>query len=146
MPTISKDLAVRLLTIIATPIVAGATALAAKKGVQLPNGAVVTLTVATALGVLGAGFHWLQRQPVVLRTEDELERLAESVAAKIKADPAAAGAVQDLGDQLKTHTDQIIAAIGTAVHAPVSVEDVAKQLAQAVLNQPPAAAAPVTAA
>lgn len=147
MPSISKDLAVRLLTIIATPIIAGLTAIAAKKGVQLPNGDVVTLSVLAGVAVLGAGFHWLQRQPVVLKGEEDLDRLAAKVHALLANDPVASAAVQDLGDQLKAHTDQIITAIGTAVHAPVSVQDVTEQLAQAVLNQqkPPASSAPTTA-
>lgn len=136
MPTISKDLSVRLITIVATPVVAGLVAYAAKHGVNLPSNDVLVLTVAAALAVLGAGFHWLQRQPVILKTEDELEKLAESIATKVKADPVTAGAVQDLGDQLKAHTDEIIKTIGTAVHAPPSAQEVLEQMAAAILGKP----------
>lgn len=139
MPKISKDTAVRLLTILFTPISGGLVAWTAKKGVQLPNAAVVTLGVTTSLGVLTVGLHWLMRQPAIIKGEEDLERLAGKVHALLVANPPAAAALTQIEAKIDNQRTEIVNAVANAVGAPTSAKDVALELLQALSAHQPAA-------
>ena len=143
MPKVTQATAVRLLTIVFTPVAAAFTAWGAKQGLNLAPAAVVTVGVGAGASVLGLGWHWLSRQPVVIRAEADWDKLVSKIVAAQKADPALNIAAHNIEGLFDHQTNQLITVIGSAVHAPPSVEAVAKQVVAALIPQS-AQAAPTT--
>jgi hypothetical protein len=128
LPQISKQTIVRVLTVVLTPVVTILSAWLAKDGINLNPSTVVVVAALAGASVLAVGFHWLQRQPLILDGEKDLDTLAAKVAAYSKSDPEVELAINHLWDGLSTQRDEILAAIEKTLHVPVSADAVVAQL------------------
>lgn len=125
-----KAFLVTVLTPVATAIAAALTGWIAKHapGVNVPTGDLVPLMVLGGVSVLAVALHWLQKQSKVVKLEEAVESVAAKVADKVKSDPTANAAAQDLIAKLEAQKDQILQAIASAVHLPPSAEEVAQEM------------------
>jgi hypothetical protein len=97
-------------------------------GVNLNKADVTALFIAGSLTAGGAALKWLHGKQKLEQGLANADQLADHVVAKINANPLAAPALDHIEDLLKAHTAQIVDAVGSAVHAPPSVEQVAQAI------------------
>ena len=129
--SVSKDTVVRLLTIVITPVAAALTAWGAKQGLDLPASSFVTVGALAGAAVLGLGFHWLQKQPVILKAESDLSALADKISAGVKTDPALADAISALAAKIDSQKSDILSELAKAGHVSSPVETLLQQLLDA---------------
>lgn len=123
-------------------VAAGALSTGIGSAVGIPKADFVALFTGGLVAGASAALKWLHGRQKFVNFIDDADKVADGVVAKIQANPAGGLALADIEGILKAHTAQIIDAIGKTVHAPPSVEDVAKQIiASAAGASKPAGAA-----
>jgi hypothetical protein len=150
----SKDTLVRVLTPILTPLAGALSAIIAKAvpGVNIDRTGIVALMLLGAVSALLPALHYLHKNAKVQKLDSDVDGLADKVAGKINADPAAHSGVEEIKAELEAHKAEIVDAIAKAIHAPPSVDQVAQQVVRSLatatvtaapVNLPPAPPAPL---
>lgn len=103
---------------------------------------VTALEIAGFTGAVGAALKWLHGRQKFVQPVVDAEHIAQKTAAKVMANQTAAPAIRDIEGVVKTHTDEIVDALGK--FAPPTLRDVVKQMAREVANEPPAVASTST--
>lgn len=135
---LSIERAVALLT----PIFAAlSAALTAWLGAHFPGLPKLNPADTTALLITGAtagaaaALKWLHGRQKFVSQAATVEAFVKSEVAKALASQPAGPALEDIDALIKANQDQIVAAIGSAVHAPASVEQIVDEIL-ARLRQP----------
>lgn len=109
-------------------------------GVTLNPADVTALFIAGSTAAAAAALKWLHgRQKFVQQLHATWAPVGHFVEG-VKADAVAGPALEDIEKVLRAHTEQIISAVGSAVHAPPSVEQIMQAMAKALAHPAPAPA------
>lgn len=122
---------------------AGAISTGAGAATGIPSKDYVVLFGFGAASGLGAAIKWLHGRQKFVQFETDTEKVVAKFKAVVEENKPVALALTDIEGALKSHTNQIVKAIGDAVHLPPSAQEVADQiLAKAAGNAAALAQAP----
>ena len=86
------------------------------------------LLVAGATAGAAAALKWLHGRQHFLSQAATVEAFVKSEIAKALANQQAGPAIEDIEKIVRDNADQIVAAIGSAVHAPASIEQIVDEI------------------
>lgn len=104
-------------------------------GVNLNKTDVTVIFVTGATAAAAAALKWLHGRAKFTQDTQWVGHQLTAVAGEVKASPAGPS-LDNIEDALKAHTDQIVKAIGDAVHAPASVDQVVEAVAKRLVSAP----------
>lgn len=129
-----------------TPIfaaVAGALTTGVGSATGIPKKDLVALFIAGATAAAGAALKWLHGRQKFVQFETDAQKLYHTVSTAVLANQQAGPALTDIEAALRSHTDQIVLAIGKSVHAPPSAVEVAQAVLERVARPAPIPPVPV---